>query len=214
MNHTPGCRTRIESAISADPHRPSRYDATRERLDQKRKAEGQVDSERSPPSPGAQQQPQKSVVSTGSAPSRPATSSVSFAAPAACDDRIVSDIERRCGGCSLHRVVRARLGGEPFLEAAGRRAMLPPEDEVPPNPPDAISAEPVAVEAADPGALPQVSLVTVNVDGMGNYALSPDERIAAILEEVLRTRPNVVLMQEVTVEIQAHLGRLAGAQET
>ena len=92
--------------------------------------------------------------------------------------------------------------------------MLPPEDEVPPNPPDAISAEPVAVEAADPGALPQVSLVTVNVDGMGNYALSPDERIAAILEEVLRTRPNVVLMQEVTVEIQAHLGRLAGAQET
>ena len=26
--------------------------------------------------------------------------------------RIVSDIERHCGGCSLHRVVRARPGGE------------------------------------------------------------------------------------------------------
>ena len=127
---------------------------------------------------------------------------------------IVSDIREQYGSCSLHRIVRATSAGEQFLAAAGRRAMLPPEDEVPPDLPESTTAAPRASDAADSGVVLEVSLVTVNVDGMGeDYTRSPSERITAILEEVLRKRPSFILMQEVTIEMYAVIKRiLAGWQ--
>ena len=76
--------------------------------------------------------------------------------------------------------------------------MLPKEDEL------RHPCEPETLEKPS-----EISLVTVNVDGVGAYAIPPAQRVAAILDEVLRSRPEVLLLQEVTmpmyVEIQRRL---------
>ena len=46
-----------------------------------------------------------------------------------------------------------------------------------------------------------VSLVTLNVDGLGEYAHTPKQRIAAILEYALSLSPDVLHLQEMTFEI-------------
>ena len=43
-----------------------------------------------------------------------------------------------------------------------------------------------------------LSLVTLNVDGLGDYAESPADRMEAILTEVLLVEPDVLALQEVT----------------
>ena len=50
--------------------------------------------------------------------------------------------------------------------------------------------------------------MTINVDGLGDYPRSPIERIASILEQVLRTSPDFLLMQEVTMPMYTEIQRV------
>ena len=56
-----------------------------------------------------------------------------------------------------------------------------------------------------PGRRDLLRLVTVNVDGLGEYDAPPSERMEAILEEVLAVSPDVLLLQEVLHEMHATL---------
>ena len=47
----------------------------------------------------------------------------------------------------------------------------------------------------------EVKLLTVNVDGLGEYALSPAERMEEILTTVLASTPDVIMLQEVVLEM-------------
>ena len=107
---------------------------------------------------------------------------------------ILADIHRHSGGVTLHRITKAAADGHHFLEPAGLRAMLPKEDEL------CHPCEPETFEKPS-----EISLVTVNVDGLGDYAIPPAQRVAAILDEVLRSRPEVLLLQEVTMSMHAEV---------
>ena len=58
-----------------------------------------------------------------------------------------------------------------------------------------------AVDELGGGAAPAdcgtMSLVTMNVDGLGDYQTSPAERMDAILSEVMQANPEVIMLQEV-----------------
>jgi len=117
---------------------------------------------------------------------------------------ILIDIRRRYGGVSLYRIVRGT--GHQLLEAVGMQAMLPPEEMLPLDAPEINAAVLSDEECSDTSITQGISLVTVNVDGLGEYPRSPTERRASILEEVLRTSPDFLLMQEVTTPMymEAH----------
>jgi len=122
--------------------------------------------------------------------------------------QILTDIAGHCGSYSLHRVVRASPGGEQFLEAAGRRAMLPLEEEVHPDMPAVSVADHAEADSHEHGGPKEVSLVTVNVDGMGDYARSATDRITAILQEALKVKPQFILLQEVTMVMYLEIKRI------
>lgn len=122
--------------------------------------------------------------------------------------QILTDIASHCGSYSLHRVVRARPGGDQFLEAAGRRAMLPPEEEVLPDIAAAAVADRAEADGHERGGSQEVSVVTVNVDGMGDYARPAADRITGILQEVLKVSPHFVLLQEVTMAMYVEIKRI------
>ena len=119
--------------------------------------------------------------------------------------QILADIASHCGAYSLHRVVRASPGGEQFLEAAGRRAMLPPEEEVLPDTPAATVSDHAEADDPERRGPQEVSVVTVNVDGMGDYVRSASDRMADILQEILRVSPQFILLQEVTMAMYAEI---------
>ena len=119
--------------------------------------------------------------------------------------QILADIASHYGAYSLHRVVRASPGGEQFLEAAGRRAMLPPEEEVLPDTPAATVSDHAEADDPERRGPQEVSVVTVNVDGMGDYARSASDRMADILQEILRVSPQFILLQEVTMAMYAEI---------
>ena len=60
-------------------------------------------------------------------------------------------------------------------------------------------------DAVDGGDDVEMKLLTVNVDGLGAYALSPAERLEEILTTVLAWSPDVLLLQEVVREMHAVL---------
>ena len=96
-------------------------------------------------------------------------------------EQILTDIASHCGSYSLYRVVKAAPGGDHFLEDAGRRAMLPPEEEVLPAAPGGNMADHARADEHERGGRQEVSVVTVNVDGLGDYALSAPDRITGIV---------------------------------
>ena len=51
----------------------------------------------------------------------------------------------------------------------------------------------------------ELSLVTLNVDGLGEYALSPADRMDAILTCVLLVEPDVLVLQAVTIPMLTQL---------
>ena len=53
----------------------------------------------------------------------------------------------------------------------------------------------------------ELSLVTLNVDGLGEYATAPAARMEAILDEVLVVKPDVLLLQEITFPMFTQLRR-------
>ena len=46
-----------------------------------------------------------------------------------------------------------------------------------------------------------VGIVTVNVDGLGEYRIQSAQRIEAIIDKVMLFAPDVILLQEVTVDM-------------
>ena len=59
----------------------------------------------------------------------------------------------------------------------------------------------VAHAASVQGAI--MSIVTVNVDGLGEYSSLPAVRMEQILKQVLSVAPDALLLQEVTMEMCA-----------
>ena len=49
----------------------------------------------------------------------------------------------------------------------------------------------------------QLRLVSLNVDGCGHNSTSPAYRIDALLTMILARKPDIIVLQEVTVEMQA-----------
>ena len=106
---------------------------------------------------------------------------------------ILVEIWNQCGGVSLHRITSSNTRGEEYLEAAGRNAMLEPEDMV------------VDENAGDVGgtyATDVVRLVTMNVAGVGDNLRPAGERMDEILTKLLADeKPDVLCFQEVTDEM-------------
>ena len=120
---------------------------------------------------------------------------------------ILADIRSHSGGVSLHLITKAAGDGRHFLEPAGLRAMLPKEDEL------CHPCEPETFEKPS-----EISLVTVNVDGLGDYETPLVQRVAAILDEVHRSRPEVfIVARGHNVDVcgdSATPSQLEGLQET
>ena len=78
-----------------------------------------------------------------------------------------------------------------FLEAEGVRTHLPAE----------IPLLPDVAGGPSESLGRSVSIVTVNVDGLGEYRIQSSRRIASIVEKVLLLAPDIKLLQEVTVNM-------------
>ena len=59
----------------------------------------------------------------------------------------------------------------------------------------------------------QLRLVSLNVDGCGHYGISPADRMDALLTMLLDEKPDVMLLQEVTAEMQVALQQRLPANE-
>ncbi len=112
---------------------------------------------------------------------------------------VLEDIRRDAGGVALHAITRAvGAEGRQYLEREGWRALAPAESEE-------VSGDAAAARAeVQSDAL---SLVTLNVDGLGEYADSPAARMDAILTRVLLVEPDVLVLQEVTAPMLTLLWR-------
>ena len=119
--------------------------------------------------------------------------------------RLLADVQTQYGGVSLHRITSAdALTGVQYLESAGVRAMLP--REAPVVAADGAGMSDALVGAGETEVLErfatgQTILVTVNVDGLGEYGRSPAQRMAAILDHLLQASPDVMHFQEVVDEM-------------
>ena len=104
--------------------------------------------------------------------------------------RLLADISQRCGGSvTLHRVVAARMRASDFLEREGRRAMLPADDAAVEEM-GGGDGQRVLVGGGDQRLLlapwpaltqdgEDVSIITLNVDGAGEWRKPPAARIDA-----------------------------------
>ncbi len=120
--------------------------------------------------------------------------------------RVFAGIQEMYGGITLHRVTRcAASEGYHFLAAAGMRAMLPPEvKEVADAAAVGLDAVSSLVQAPpSPATCTELRIVSVNVDGLGDYGMSPVQRMGAILDKVLAVSPDMVLLQEVVAPMYA-----------
>ena len=102
---------------------------------------------------------------------------------------MLDDIRLCAGGVSLHAITRT-VGAEGWQDLAreGWPSMARTES-------GEVSGDAAAKAEAGSDAL---SLVTLNVDGLGEYALSPADRTDAILTRVLLVEPDVLVLQAVT----------------
>ena len=102
---------------------------------------------------------------------------------------VLEDIQRHAGGVALHAITQVVAAeGHRFLENEGWRALEPAECEE-------VLGDDIGVAEGEADVL---SLVTLNVDGLGEYALGPADRMASILTRVLLVEPDVLLLQEMT----------------
>ena len=106
---------------------------------------------------------------------------------------ILAEISDECGGATLHRITSSSTRGEEYLEAAGRNAMLGPED---------MAVEEHAADVAGAHGADVVRLVTMNVAGVCEGLRCAGERMDAILTKLLDDeKPDVLCFQEVTDEM-------------
>ena len=114
-----------------------------------------------------------------------------------CTDAVVSailaEISQECGGVTLHCITSSNTRGEQFLEAAGRNAMLGPEDSVV----DETTGIVGATHTAD-----VVRLVTMHVAGLCDDLSHAGQRMDKILTKlIVDENPDVLCFQELTDEM-------------
>ena len=103
---------------------------------------------------------------------------------------ILVEIKRRSGGATLHRITSSSTRGEEYLEAAGRNAMLGPED---------MAVDENAGDVGGAHAADVVRLVTMNVAGLCDDLRPAGARMDEILTKLLADeKPDVLCFQEVT----------------
>ena len=111
---------------------------------------------------------------------------------------VLEDIRRNAGGVALLAITRAvGAEGRQYLEREGWCALAPAESKE-------VSGDAAARAEAESDAL---SLVTLNVNGLGDFADSPAARMDAILTRVLLVEPDVLVLQEVTASMLTQLRR-------
>ena len=102
-------------------------------------------------------------------------------------EAILSEITTQCGRATLHRITPTGNRGEQYLEAAGRRAMLEPEEMVV----DEVAGEVVGAHSAG-----MVQLVTMNVAGVCDVLGPAATRMEDILTKLLADeKPDVLCFQ-------------------
>ena len=111
---------------------------------------------------------------------------------------VLDDIRLHAGDVALHAITRT-VGseGRQYLEREAWRALAPAEN-------DEASGDAGAGAEADSDTL---SLVTLNVDGLGDYTDSPGARMNAILTDLLLVEPDVLVLQEMTAPMLTQLRR-------
>ena len=112
--------------------------------------------------------------------------------------KVLRDIHIAAEDYALHAITHAAgAQGRQFLEAEGWRAMAP-ADAVE----DGDDVEPQPRAASD-----VLSLMTLNVDGLGEYTDAPATRMDALLDQLLlaQPEPDVLALQEMTAEMLAQL---------
>ena len=103
---------------------------------------------------------------------------------------ILVEISDQCGGATLHRITSSNTRGEEYLEAAGRNAMLGPED---------MAVDENAGDVGGAHAADVVRLVTMNVAGLCDDLRPAAARMDEILTKLLADeKPDVLCFQEVT----------------
>ena len=103
---------------------------------------------------------------------------------------ILVEISKQCGGATLHRITSSNTRGEQYLEAAGRNAMLGPED---------MAVDENTGDVGDAHATDVVRLVTMNVAGIRSDLRPAAARMDEILTKLLADeKPDVLCFQEVT----------------
>ena len=115
---------------------------------------------------------------------------------------IISQISRSAGSVSLHLVTTSASAsqGRHFLDVEGWRAMAVCHDEE--------GYAPFAAESRardDVATLGKISIVTLNVDGLGDYTDPPEARMDAVLSALLEVDPDVLSLQEVTMPMLTRL---------
>ena len=106
---------------------------------------------------------------------------------------ILVEILDQCGGATLHRITSSNTRGEEYLEAAGRNAMLGPED---------MAVDENAGDVGGAHAADVVRLVTMNVAGLCDDLRPAGARMEEILTKLLADeKPDVLCFQEVTDEM-------------
>ena len=103
------------------------------------------------------------------------------------------EILEQCGGATLHRITSSNTRGEEYLEAAGRNAMLGPED---------MAVDENANDAGGNHIADVVRLVTMNVGGLCEDLGPAGTRMDEILTKLFADeKPDVLCFQEVTDEM-------------
>ena len=106
---------------------------------------------------------------------------------------ILVEIWNQCGGAALHRITSSNTRGEEYLEAAGRNAMLGPED---------MAVDENAGDVGGAHAADVVHLVTMNVAGLCDDLSPAGQRMDKILTKLIADEnPDVLCFQEVTDEM-------------
>ena len=113
-------------------------------------------------------------------------------------EEVLQDIRSHAGGVALHPIIRS-VGdeGRQYLEPEGWRAMGPAGSEEALG--DAAAREEPESEV--------LSLVSLNVAGIGDYGQPSEARMDAILTLILRVEPepDVLVLQEMTAPMLAQL---------
>ena len=113
---------------------------------------------------------------------------------------LLEEIQAAAGDVSVHVVTMSPSGpGHNYLPPAGRQQEDPIAEGTDPMP----SSSPLRPTAAD--STSTLTLLSMNVDGLGSYSMSPAERMEHILSAISAGETDVLLFQEVTAAMYAAL---------